>query len=268
MSDDPRAHESDETPEPSGMASLAGAIGTRNLLIIIMTMPLVFIGILVAIIMVFGGPNKDERARNASAVVSTPIDAGDVTDEAPVALPASAGVLGAAIALPEGAAPGAISLDGDMLAVRVSGGDGDAVVIYDLTQNRVVQTVPLITIVGDARGNEARGRGPASVRIKLDEDALADLNEDPGAGDAAGENEPSTDDANAATVQAEFSGQVRNGLSVQRGVTLAAPGETPPAQLSEDALLDSDTGGRVLAPTIATAPTLAPRRTRFVTTPE
>lgn len=132
---------------PSELKDFAASIGTRNLMIIIVTMPLVFLVVVMAIIAVFGGNDDDAVASvappAASPVVrSTPVE---VLSEPAIAgvqsvLPVNAA---APIALPDGAEAGAISLDGDRLAVRIDGPDGAAIVIYDLTQGAVIQTVPI-----------------------------------------------------------------------------------------------------------------------------
>ena len=105
------------------MGSVAHKIGARNLLIIIVTMPVVFLVVVALIIMVFGSPNDRQReAAPASSLVRS-MPASQNTDNAKrgqramLAVPAANGALGAAIALPDGARAGAISLDGDRLAV-------------------------------------------------------------------------------------------------------------------------------------------------------
>ena len=133
------------------MGSVANMIGTKNLLIIIVTMPFVFLVVVMAIIAIFGSPDqRGEDALTAStpgAVRSTPI----ASLEEPAAngrvvlpLPAAVGELGAAIALPEGAETGAMALDGDRLAMRVDTSDGAMIVIYDLSSDQVVKTISLV----------------------------------------------------------------------------------------------------------------------------
>ena len=129
-------------------SSVAGMIGTKNLLIIIVTMPFVFLVVVMAIIAIFGNPGEEDAtaaAESASPVVETIAIEEPTVESQRVVLPIPAAtddVMGA-IALPAGAEAGAISLDGNRLAVRVESNDGAMIVIYDLAQNTVVQTVPI-----------------------------------------------------------------------------------------------------------------------------
>ncbi len=153
-----RGHD-DESPlefreaAPSA-SSVASMIGTKNLLIIIVTMPFVFLVVVMAIIALFGGSDDAVEAASPGAVRSVAADALEepAANAQRVVLPIPAATDGAlsGITLPAGAEAGAISLDGDRLAVRVESEDGAMIVIYDLAQNVVVQTVP-ITTEGDER---------------------------------------------------------------------------------------------------------------------
>lgn len=132
-------------------ASIASNLGAKNLLIIIVTMPFVFLVVVMAIIAIFGDSKDDAQMADGAtpgAVRSTPVASLEEPALAAgrrVTLPivASDDALPSGIVLPEGSAAGAISLDGDRLAVRVDSVDGGMIVIYDLTQNTVVQTIPL-----------------------------------------------------------------------------------------------------------------------------
>ncbi|MEM8770301.1 MAG: hypothetical protein AAGD92_01510 [Pseudomonadota bacterium] len=144
-----------ETDAPgASFQSLGASIGARNLLIIIFTMPLVFLAIIMGVIaMSRGGPedvaNADAAASPAAAIESaTPPPATSrnrTPDSAPTARAAAA-----AAGLPMEAAVGAISLDGDRLAVRIDGPNGAEVVIYDWRLNQVVQRVPVSALGGVA----------------------------------------------------------------------------------------------------------------------
>jgi len=160
---------------PSGAGSLASAIGARNLLIIIITMPFVFLVVVMTIIAVFGNPDKDRLAEDSAtpgAVRSTPV----ATLEEPaletrgVVLPVAAASTndGSVIALPLGGEAGAIALDGDQLAVRVDGENGAMIVIYNLAEDRVVKTVPLVEASGSAMT-----LGEAAQPVDLAEDQYA-----------------------------------------------------------------------------------------------
>jgi hypothetical protein len=119
---------------PAKFGSLAGAIGAKNLIIIIIAMPFVFLVAVLGIIALFGKPNEVSEAGAAgdgsvSNVEHTPLEATSVNADM--------------IRYPVGAAPGAISLDGDRLAVRIDGPDGVEVVIYDLTKGEVIARIAL-----------------------------------------------------------------------------------------------------------------------------
>ena len=139
----PQTAHSDTIDNPMG--NLAASIGTRNLLIAIITMPLVFIVVVIGIIAIFG--DKDDESQIAGTgpelVRSTPLVE---TLSEPALSPTNVVVAGTApeaIILPQGADIGAMSLDGERLAVRIDGPDGAMVVIYDLGLGAVVQTVPI-----------------------------------------------------------------------------------------------------------------------------
>ncbi|WP_428406994.1 hypothetical protein [Hyphococcus sp.] len=112
----------------AGFSGLAQSIGTRNLWIIILTMPAVFLLVVAAIIAVFGKPKKEDAEIAAPAVV-----------EETTAAPAAA----SPIALKAGESAGAIALDGDRLAVRIDGPDGVVVVIYDIAKKEEIARIPI-----------------------------------------------------------------------------------------------------------------------------
>jgi hypothetical protein len=123
-------------PADAGFAGLANSIGTRNLWIIILAMPAVFLVIVAAIIAVFGRPGADKTPAEAAAPAEETVAAPE-----PEVLPEG-------IAVPEGAAPGAIALDGDRLAVRLDGPDGVEIVVYDLAKGEIVARVPFYAAGG------------------------------------------------------------------------------------------------------------------------
>lgn len=120
------AENNDQPAPPStGLGALAQSIGARNLWIIILTMPAVFLVVVAAIIAVFGKPRSAEEA--TAEPVAQPVAAGE---PAPITIAADA-------------AAGAIALDGDRLAVRIDGPDGVVVVIYDIAKGEVIARVPV-----------------------------------------------------------------------------------------------------------------------------
>ena len=122
--------ETEAAAAPStGFGDLAQSIGTRNLWIIILAMPAVFLVIVAAIIAIFGGAEEEEADIAAPAVV----------EDRAVTAPSAAS---APIALGAGEAAGAIALDGDRLAVRVDGPDGVVVVVYDIAQGEEIARIP------------------------------------------------------------------------------------------------------------------------------
>lgn len=150
-SGDPRLDRGDRLEFPgasqSGFAAAASAIGTRNLLIIIITMPLVFLVVVMAIIGFLGDPDEARTAAAPGAVRSTPVAAAEGSDvagrRAVLPVPAAAEGSAPALALPAGAEIGAMALDGDRLALRVETAEGAMIVIYDLMDDAVVKTIPL-----------------------------------------------------------------------------------------------------------------------------
>ena len=79
------AHSAPETPgdqaQPEGFGDFAASIGTRNLLIAIVTMPFVFFLVVMAILAVFGPPGGDDDAAEASSVEASSI--ATITEPAP-----------------------------------------------------------------------------------------------------------------------------------------------------------------------------------------
>ncbi len=122
-----------ETPQ-TGFAGVAAAIGARNLLIIIFTMPVVFLVVVLGIITLLRGPDEAPAAA-ASEAASMPAAALPVRASAPRVEPV--------IVLPAGADIGSMALDGDRLALRVATAEGEMIVIYDLARDVVVKTIPL-----------------------------------------------------------------------------------------------------------------------------
>jgi hypothetical protein len=125
----------------AGGASLAHAIGARNLMIIIITMPLVFLIVVMATIAVFGRPGDGKEKSAAGERVVAAVERPTLVQPEPAA-PATAGVIApspaslsvapAPLILPPGADIASMALDGDRLVLHIDGEDGGEIVVYDL----------------------------------------------------------------------------------------------------------------------------------------
>ena len=124
--------------KPSGALPLASSIGSRNLIIIIVTMPLVFAVVLLGTILVFG---KHKRVAAAEAGAALP------ALETSARSSASSGLAPAPLILPAGADIASMALDGDRLVLRVVNADGEdgEIVVYDLAAGAAVQRIPVIS---------------------------------------------------------------------------------------------------------------------------
>ncbi len=134
----------EEMPSPdaakSSADSVAAMIGTRNLKIVIITMPFVFLVVVGLIIAVFGRPGESNRTTSDATHMDVATGAGPgALSISNLSLDGSGGVI-----LPKGAEIGSMAFDGDRLALHVDGRAGAMIVIYDLQQNIVVQTIPVI----------------------------------------------------------------------------------------------------------------------------
>jgi hypothetical protein len=133
--------------QDNAFGPVASAIGARNLMIIIVTMPLVFLIVVVGILAIFGAPDNARKAQAAETVRSiSPFESDPGTQAGPRAilpLPAASDAA-PALTLPAGARAGAIALDGDRLAVRIDSDDRAMIVIYDLAADAVVKSISLV----------------------------------------------------------------------------------------------------------------------------
>lgn len=127
---------------PTSADSVAAMIGTKNLKIIIITMPFVFMAAVAVFIAVFGRPGE-----RANAAMQTSLQSESVAPESlgglsipPLPVDGSDGIV-----LPKGAEIGSMAFDGDRLAVHVTVPGGVMIVVYDLQKNIVVQTIPVWT---------------------------------------------------------------------------------------------------------------------------
>ena len=123
------------SPDTGMGAGVAESIGVRNLKIIIVAMPFVFMAGVAAVIAIFGPPGASRGAEEAVAVEPASVEVAAIENSEIVDAAAKS------IAVPAGTKPGAMSLDGDRLALRFDGADGSIVVIYDIAEQRVVDQI-------------------------------------------------------------------------------------------------------------------------------
>lgn len=127
---------------PAGGGSIAHAIGARNLMIIIVTMPLVFLIVVMATIAVFGRPGgqktpgKDTHGRETlqAAAPARPANeqtGGPALDPAPLILAPESEIT-------------SMALDGDRLVLRVAAEEGGEIVIYNLSRGAPEQRIPVV----------------------------------------------------------------------------------------------------------------------------
>ena len=114
----------------AGIGDIAAAIGTRNLWIIILTMPAVFLAVVAIIIVMFGKPGKEtgeDPAPQASTQSAVSVS-GDTAASAPISLRAGETIK-------------SLTLDGDRLAATIVGPDGEFVVIYDIGKGEEISRI-------------------------------------------------------------------------------------------------------------------------------
>jgi hypothetical protein len=136
----------DPVPQ-SGFSRLAEAIGTRSLLIIIFTMPLVFAAVVAAAIALFGKPGDKSTGRVAShAVRSAPVETLLAPEAAarPIAAEPIAATAPSPFILPAGEDITAMAIDGDRLIMRIKGPSGGSIVVYDLSKRAETQRIRVL----------------------------------------------------------------------------------------------------------------------------
>ncbi len=112
----------------AGAGGLAASIGARNLWIIILTMPAVFLVVVAIIIAIFGKPGKGAAEDAAVVEASAPAASATMDNTAPIAINAGETIK-------------SVTLDGDRLAAIISGPDGDYVVIYDVVKGEEISRI-------------------------------------------------------------------------------------------------------------------------------
>ncbi|NWG70807.1 MAG: hypothetical protein HXY23_04240 [Parvularculaceae bacterium] len=144
------APETESTPR-DGFSGLAAAIGARNLIIVIITMPLAFIAVVAASLALLGKPGatKDEPA---SSVVRSVAAEDVLVQPEPLGAtpPLAASAKSSSLVLSADEDISAMALDGDRLVLRVKGPSGGALVVYDLARGAEIQRIRIIeNPVGD-----------------------------------------------------------------------------------------------------------------------
>ncbi|MEO1135162.1 MAG: hypothetical protein AAFW68_00965 [Pseudomonadota bacterium] len=156
MTADPRNPDAAGGGQEKSFGDIAASIGSRNLMIAIVTMPIFFLGLVAAIITLFGRPQTDGDTTATEPQMATEHAPGALmdqakpdqtmpdpalTDQAPSMPPNPTEIPPLAIAASQ--TPGAIALDGDRLAVRLDGPEGVVIVVYDLSQREIIARVPI-----------------------------------------------------------------------------------------------------------------------------
>lgn len=149
MSDAANDKAADSAPAPaSGFMGVAGSIGARNLIVIIITMPLVFLLVVMATIALFGRPGA-EKGDVRRSIVAEPLEILDQPAPLRAAAPASpAAASHDTIALKPGEDISAMALDGDRLVLRVRGEGGGEIIVYDLALGAIVRRVAVEATAG------------------------------------------------------------------------------------------------------------------------
>lgn len=124
--------------------SLADAIGVRNLMIAIVTMPLVFVVVVVAIVGLFGQPSDDAPDGAALTERAPATNDVEVLAEPSMALaPMRTSAAPSGFALTQNEKIEAMALDGDRLALRIEGSGRGRIVIYDIVGDAVIREIPI-----------------------------------------------------------------------------------------------------------------------------
>lgn len=139
----------DGAPAAPGPTGIAQRIGTRNLLIVIVTMPLVFLMVVIASLAIFGKPGGKARAVAAAASVrSEPSDhvlsQPDLAMAGALAPKSVAAAAPSPLILPSGGDITAMAIDGDRLVLRVKGNSGGSIVVYDLARGAEIQRIRVL----------------------------------------------------------------------------------------------------------------------------
>jgi hypothetical protein len=130
-----------ETP-PTDFPVGAEPSSPRNLIIAIVTVPIVFVAVVILSVSVFGRPNA-EAAATAGSPVAAAIDRIEQPSRHARAAEASFASSFEAIETPEDSRIASLALDGDHLAMLVESPAGAQVKIYDLSRGAMAAQVPI-----------------------------------------------------------------------------------------------------------------------------
>lgn len=122
---------------PSAMAPPAPA---RALAVGVITMPAVFIVVVMGALALFGKPASEPRGDAAASAI-------DTLDQ-PASRPATSATFASsrpAITLGEDRRVTSISLDGDRVALHVESPMGSEIVVYDYVEERIVASAPIVS---------------------------------------------------------------------------------------------------------------------------
>lgn len=153
MTDDDRSPLAPHGAPTAIGAWLAQAIGARNLMIIIVTMPLVFLVVVMATIAVFGRPGAGKDAGADLSMARAGGERETLAQPGPSAQgstgvirpsPASLTLDPAPLVLPPGADIASMALDGDRLVLSVEGEEGGEIIVYDLASGAMVQRIEVV----------------------------------------------------------------------------------------------------------------------------
>lgn len=142
MTTDATTHDAPNAAPAAGLSAFAQAIGARNLFIAIITMPIVFLLVVMAVIALFGKPGaKSERVEaeaRGETVLSQPAPLAATSVQAVSAFEP------APLILPSGDDITAMAVDGDTLVLRVKGPSGGAIVVYDMAAGATVKRIKVL----------------------------------------------------------------------------------------------------------------------------
>lgn len=145
MTMDATTHEDAPKAPSVGFSAFAQSIGARNLFIAIVTMPIVFLLVVMAVIALFGKPGvKTEKV--AAAPETAPAQS-VLSQPAPLAATGAQTVSAfepSSLILPAGEDITAMAVDGDRLVLRVKGPSGSAIVVYDMAAGATVKRIKIL----------------------------------------------------------------------------------------------------------------------------